>query len=142
VSDIEETYSEKVVTKTRTYYFTVRQSKGGGKELVISQVPTTGGAAKLSEVKLVISSSDLGRFKFAIEKAAEFVERFCEEKKRRHYGAYNAGNPWSPEEDRRLLSESDSGMSISEIAAAHGRTKGAIESRLTLHEKVQPHRVN
>ena len=43
---------------------------------------------------------------------------------------YNAGKPWTVEEDKRLRYEFASKRKISDIAKEHGRTKGAIESRL------------
>ena len=42
----------------------------------------------------------------------------------------NAGNPWTNIEDAQLKDEFTSKMSISDIAKEHGRTYGAIESRL------------
>lgn len=42
----------------------------------------------------------------------------------------NAGSLWSADEDERLSSAFQSGMAISEIAKNHGRTNGAIRSRL------------
>jgi len=42
----------------------------------------------------------------------------------------NAGQPWSPEEDQILLDGHDAGLTPKELAARHGRTKGAIDSRL------------
>ena len=42
----------------------------------------------------------------------------------------NAGKPWNEIEEGKLLDEFDSGMSVSTIAREHGRSKGAIESRL------------
>jgi len=42
----------------------------------------------------------------------------------------NAGKPWIETEENKLLDEFDLGMSISAIAKEHGRTRGAIESRL------------
>lgn len=42
----------------------------------------------------------------------------------------NAGKPWTDIEDDKLADEFASKISISEIAAEHGRTRGAIESRL------------
>lgn len=42
----------------------------------------------------------------------------------------NAGASWTEEEDNSLIGEFQSGMEISEIAKAHGRTNGAIRSRL------------
>jgi len=43
----------------------------------------------------------------------------------------NAGKPWTVEEEERLVASHGEGRSIREIASAHGRTSGAIESRLT-----------
>jgi len=43
---------------------------------------------------------------------------------------HNAGKPWSAEEDARLRYEFMLKRKISYIAKEHGRTKGAIESRL------------
>lgn len=42
----------------------------------------------------------------------------------------SAGAPWSAEEDARLSAEFDSGMTVSQIALQHGRSSGAITSRL------------
>lgn len=43
----------------------------------------------------------------------------------------NAGKPWTDIEEEKLLDEFDSGMTTSIIAKEHGRSKGAIESRLS-----------
>ena len=42
----------------------------------------------------------------------------------------NAGKPWTNAEDAQLKGEFTAKMSISDIAKEHGRTYGAIESRL------------
>lgn len=42
----------------------------------------------------------------------------------------NAGNPWTSTEDDMLKEEFTAKISISDIAKEHGRTYGAIESRL------------
>lgn len=42
----------------------------------------------------------------------------------------NAGKPWTNVEDAQLKNEFAAKMSISDIAKEHGRTYGAIESRL------------
>lgn len=42
----------------------------------------------------------------------------------------NAGKPWTDIEEEKLLDEFGSGMTTSVIAKEHGRSKGAIESRL------------
>jgi hypothetical protein len=42
----------------------------------------------------------------------------------------SAGARWTEEEDVRLCTEFDGGMAVREIARKHGRTPGAITSRL------------
>lgn len=42
----------------------------------------------------------------------------------------NAGNPWTDMEEDQLRNEFNSDMRISDIAKEHGRSRGAIESRL------------
>jgi hypothetical protein len=42
----------------------------------------------------------------------------------------NAGRSWSSEEDQALLDMFNSGAPVNELAAKHGRTQGAIASRL------------
>ena len=42
----------------------------------------------------------------------------------------NAGKPWTDVEDDKLRDEVAEKLNISDIAAEHGRTKGAIESRM------------
>ncbi len=49
----------------------------------------------------------------------------------------NAGRSWSPQEDAELLAEFDAGIVPKELAVKHGRTKGAIESRLVKHGRIQ-----
>lgn len=45
----------------------------------------------------------------------------------------NARSAWTQDEDARLVSEFKAGMKMSEIAGKHGRTNGAIRSRLQKH---------
>jgi hypothetical protein len=42
-----------------------------------------------------------------------------------------AGNPWTPEEDKKLISEFSSGLSIAAMSEKHKRTEGAITARLS-----------
>lgn len=42
----------------------------------------------------------------------------------------NAGKPWTDVEEGKLLDEFESGMTTVAIAKEHGRSRGAIESRL------------
>ena len=49
----------------------------------------------------------------------------------------NVGAPWNEKEDGRLAEEYRSGMKIAEIAREHGRTSGAIRSRLKKQGLIQ-----
>lgn len=50
----------------------------------------------------------------------------------------SAGLAWSGEEDARLLQEYDASMTTAQIALAHGRTSGAIVSRLVKLGRIDP----
>ena len=54
-------------------------------------------------------------------------EYTVDEKRRTHSHAYE---PWTDEEDQRLRVESAQGLSIDQLAQAHGRTAMAIRARL------------
>lgn len=49
----------------------------------------------------------------------------------------NAGNPWTNQEDIELSKSFDEGLTISELSIKHGRTRGAIQSRLVKLGKIQ-----
>jgi len=49
---------------------------------------------------------------------------------RKHERPASAGAKWMPEEDAILCAEFDAGAAIPEMAQKHGRTSGAITSRL------------
>ena len=55
----------------------------------------------------------------------------------------NAGRAWSDEEDKKLLSAFDAGVTVKEIGHNHVRTNGAIASRLVrlgrIKERVEAH---
>ena len=44
----------------------------------------------------------------------------------------NAGKPWTAEEDAQLRGEMQSGDSERKIATSHGRSRGAVRSRIVL----------
>jgi hypothetical protein len=50
----------------------------------------------------------------------------------------SAGAPWSTEEDERLCREFDTKMTVSQIALQHGRSSGAITSRLVKLGRIEP----
>ncbi len=49
-----------------------------------------------------------------------------------------AGKPWTPEEEKHLRDAFASNPSIPELAEAHGRTRGAISSRLVRLGLIEP----
>jgi hypothetical protein len=50
----------------------------------------------------------------------------------------SAGAPWSTEEDEQLCREFDTKMTIGQIALQHGRSSGAITSRLVKLGRIDP----
>lgn len=50
----------------------------------------------------------------------------------------SAGTPWTEDEDARLCSEFDAKMTTAQIALLHGRTSGAITSRLVKLGRIDP----
>jgi hypothetical protein len=50
----------------------------------------------------------------------------------------SAGAPWSTEEDERLCREFDTKMTVGQIALQHGRSSGAITSRLVKLGRIDP----
>ena len=65
-----------------------------------------------------------------IVRAFYAVLNHLEEKKPRKNMPANAGKPWSTEEDTRLKSCYEAGMSRAELCATFERTSGSITSRL------------
>lgn len=49
-----------------------------------------------------------------------------------------AGAPWTQEEDERLVREFDDGLTAAQMALEHGRSSGAITSRLVKLGKIDP----
>ena len=83
--------------------------------------PTTG---ELLPADSVYNSPDVIRALFTL------LEATSEKKKTEQIPNRNAGKPWTEIEDDKLRDEFASKMKIADIAKAHGRTYGAIESRL------------
>ena len=66
----------------------------------------------------------------ALFKAILALERWERYEKRQKSLPPNAGKPWLPEEEEALLEGFDRGLSVADLARKHGRTVGAIRSRL------------
>lgn len=72
----------------------------------------------------------------ALYVAMQALEYRIESEVQQSTGPMNAGKPWSEDEDRRVVAEFDSGTTVKKIAELHGRTSGAIRSRLVKLGKI------
>jgi hypothetical protein len=70
---------------------------------------------------------------FAAAEALERSERFS---RRRGDLPAKAGQPWSEDEDRKLLASFDSGRGLPELAAAHERTQTGVRARLVKYGRL------
>ena len=66
----------------------------------------------------------------ALQRAIPALERAVRSQKRRGNLPENAGKPWNPEEDKKLIAWYKAGKSIDDLAKLHKRTQGSITSRL------------
>lgn len=74
----------------------------------------------------------------ALLAAMEALERAGTREARQAALPSKAGNPWSEEEDHVLVARFEEGTSFRELAKEHGRTAGAVKSRLTKLGKFAP----
>lgn len=72
----------------------------------------------------------------ALYKAAAALERFERFERRRAQMPAKTGEPWSEEEDRKLLAAFDAGRALQELAAEHQRTMGAVRARLLKYGRI------
>lgn len=72
----------------------------------------------------------------ALFQTLKALEQFRDREQRQQNLPGNAGKPWRDDEDRELMTEFDAGAPTKELATKHGRTKGAIESRLVKLGKI------
>lgn len=66
----------------------------------------------------------------ALYEAASALERAERFERRKSDLPAKAGQPWSEDEDRKLLAAFDSGRGLQELAAAHERTATGVRARL------------
>src|SRR5918912_3495354 len=76
----------------------------------------------------------------ALYEAAAALERIERFERRRSQLPQKTGEPWSEEEDRRLLAAFDAGRALQELAAAHERTMGAVRARLLKYGRINAKR--
>ncbi len=65
--------------------------------------------------------------------ALERVERF---ERRKAQMPAKTGEPWSEDEDRKLLAAFDAGRALQELASVHERTMGAVRARLLKYGRI------
>jgi hypothetical protein len=72
----------------------------------------------------------------ALYEAATALERIDRFDRRRSQLPPKTGEPWTEEEDRKLLASFDAGRALQELAAAHERTMGAVRARLLKYGRI------
>ncbi|HZR02988.1 MAG TPA: hypothetical protein VFA81_07445 [Burkholderiales bacterium] len=72
----------------------------------------------------------------ALYEAAAALERIERFERRRAQMPAKTGEPWTEDEDRKLLAAFDVGRALQELAAAHERSMGAIRARLLKYGRI------
>ena len=72
----------------------------------------------------------------ALYEAAAALERIERFERRRAQLPRKTGEPWSEDEDRKLLAAFDAGRALQDLAAAHERTSGAVRARLLKYGRI------
>jgi hypothetical protein len=72
----------------------------------------------------------------ALYEAASALERIERFDRRRQQMPPKTGEPWTEEEDRKLLAAFDAGRALQELASQHERTMGAVRARLLKYGRI------
>ena len=72
----------------------------------------------------------------ALYEAAAALERFERFQRRKSQLPAKTGEPWTEDEDRRLLASFDAGHALGELAAGHQRTQTGIRARLVKYGRL------
>lgn len=72
----------------------------------------------------------------ALFEAATALERVARFERRKAQMPPKTGEPWSEDEDRKLLSAFDAGRELQELAAVHERTMGGVRARLVKYGRI------
>ena len=72
----------------------------------------------------------------ALYEAASALERIERLERRKSQLPQKTGEPWTEDEDRKLLAAFDAGRALQELAAAHERTMGAVRARLLKYGRI------
>lgn len=72
----------------------------------------------------------------ALFAAAEALERAAQFERRKQQLPAKTGQPWTEDEDRKLLASFDAGRGLVELAAAHERTQTGVRARLVKYGRL------
>src|ERR671932_134335 len=72
----------------------------------------------------------------ALYEAAAALEQQERYQRRRAQMPAKTGEPWTEDEDRKLLAAFDAGRALQELAAAHERTMAAVKARLLKYGRI------
>jgi len=72
----------------------------------------------------------------ALYLAAEALQQIERTERRKAQLPPKTGEPWSEDEDRKLLAAFDAGRALQELAAAHERTPTAVRARLVKYGRL------
>ena len=72
----------------------------------------------------------------ALYAAAEALDRAERFERRKQQLPAKTGEPWTEDEDRKLLSAFDAGRGLPELASAHQRTQTGIRARLVKYGRL------
>jgi hypothetical protein len=72
----------------------------------------------------------------ALFAAAEALERATQFERRKQQLPPKTGQPWTEDEDRKLLASFDAGRGLVELAAAHERTQTGVRARLVKYGRL------
>lgn len=72
----------------------------------------------------------------ALYTAAEALERAAQVERRKSALPAKTGEPWTEDEDRKLLASFDAGHALQELAAAHQRTQTGVRARLVKYGRL------
>ena len=72
----------------------------------------------------------------ALYEAASALEKQERFERRSANAPVKTGEPWTEDEDRKLLSAFDAGRTLSDLASIHERTLGAVRARLFKYGRI------
>jgi hypothetical protein len=114
----------------------VKESMDSAQALAIVRSLANGVDPESGEVFAPDSAYQRPQVVRALYEAATALERIERFERRRQQMPPKTGEPWTEDEDRKLLAAFDAGRSLQELAAAHERTMGAVRARLLKYGRI------